>query len=258
MTISTIFRKTLKAILILAFWVGVWQILAGLVDLELLLPSPLAVLGVLGERITTLIFWESVLFSILRILGGFLCSVIMGVILGLLTAKFSLLRSLFSPVLHIVRAAPVASFIILALVWIETDILPAFISFLMGLPIIWQAVETATVQGDKAREEVAKVFKFSKLKTFVYVTIPAVFPSFIAAAVTTLGFCWKSGVAAEVICLPKLAIGKLLHTAKLQFETADVFAYTLVTIVLSVLLEILLKWVLRRYTRKKEGAANGN
>ncbi len=258
MTISTISRKILKNSLVLLFWLGIWQILSMIIGIEMLLPSPAAVFSALVLKIETSLFWEAVLMSLIRVLCGFFAAVILGTLLGVLTAKIPLLRSLFSPVLHIVRAAPVASFIILALVWIETDILPAFISFLMGLPIIYESVQMAVIIGDKPLEEAAKVFRFSKFKTFIYVTVPAVFPSFMASAVTTLGFCWKSGVAAEVICLPKLAIGKELNTAKQHLETADVFAYTVVTVILSILIELLLKAVLRKYHKKKEAAKNDN
>ena len=251
MTISTISRKLLKGILIFLFWIAVWQALAMAVNIEFLLPSPLATAKALVLNATTTKFWLSVLYSLLRVVLGFLSAVVVGSLLGFITAKSSFLRSLFAPILHIARAAPVASFIILALVWIETDILPAFISFLMGLPIIWQTVQTALDNPNKELCEAAEVFKITKLQKFLYVTIPSAFPAFLSSAVTCLGFCWKSVVAAEVICLPALAIGKGLYTAKQHLETPDVFAYTAVTVILSMLIELLLKWVVKKSSERQ-------
>jgi NitT/TauT family transport system permease protein len=251
MTISTISRKLLKGLLIFIFWIAIWQIIAMAVDIEFLLPSPLAPAKALALNAATKKFWLSVLYSLSRVILGFASAVIVGSLLGFVTAKSSLLRSLFAPILHIVRAAPVASFIILALVWINTDILPAFISFLMGLPIIWQTVQTALDNPNKELTEAAEIFNLTKREKLLYVTIPSAFPAFLSSAVTCLGFCWKSAVAAEVICLPALAIGKGLFTAKQHLESPDVFAYTAVTVILSILIELLLKWVVKKSSERQ-------
>ena len=251
MTISTLSRKIVKGILIFLFWIAVWQIIAMAVDIEFLLPSPLATAKALVFNASTKKFWLSVVYSLLRVILGFVFAVVVGSLLGFVTAKSSFLRSLFAPILHIVRAAPVASFIILALVWINTDILPAFISFLMGLPIIWQTVQTALDNPNKELLEAAEVFNLTKGQMFLYVTIPSAFPAFMSSAVTCLGFCWKSAVAAEVICLPALAIGKGLFTAKQHLESPDVFAYTAVTVILSMLIELLFKWVVKKSSERQ-------
>ena len=119
-----------------------------------------------------------------------------------LTARFSLARALLAPVLHIVRAAPVASFIILALVWFRTDVLPLFIAFLMVVPVVWANVEKGIRAADPALLEMARVYRFGRLKTLLRVQLPSVMPYFLAACTTGLGFAWKSGIAAEVICRP--------------------------------------------------------
>ena len=243
-------KKTVTGLCIALFWLAVWQGIALAVGNEFFLPAPLTVVRALLNKLPTALFWKQVALSVGRVLIGFVSALAVGTLLGFLTAKINLLRTLFSPLLHFVRAAPVASFILLALVWISTDFLPAFISFLMGLPIVWEAVMQGVSRGNRELEEAALVFHLSRGKTFIAVTLPAVLPNFKAAAVTCLGFCWKSAVAAEVICLPRFAIGHALYTAKNALETADVFAYTLVTVLLSVLLE----YILRKAILKREEA----
>ena len=54
---------------------------------------------------------------------------------------------------------------------------------------------------------------------------------------TAVGFAWKSAVAAEVIGLPKNSIGTALYEAKIYLLTSDLFAWTLVIVILSALFE---------------------
>lgn len=233
-------------LLVAAFWVAVWWAAAALVDQELLIPTPWRVLQTLGGLITTAAFWKAVGLSLLRICMGFAAALIVGTVLAVLTVRFRLLRALFSPLLRIVRAAPVASFIILTLVWIATDAVPTFIAFLMVLPIVWVNVEEGLRNVDVRLREVAAVYRFGRVKTLTKLTIPSVMPFFLTACVNGLGFAWKSGVAAEVICLPALSIGRQLHSAKQTLETPEVFAWTAAVVLLSMVLEHLLLKLTRR------------
>ena len=244
-TSITYLKSIGKGLLIALFWLAVWQAAAMAVGTELLLPSPVSVVRALAANTIKSGFWISVGASMLRVLTGFLLALLAGTLLGLLSARVRIMHTLFSPVIKTVRAAPVASFIILALVWISTDILPAFISFLMGLPIVWQGVEAAALSEDTKLTEAAKIFGITGIRRFRLVTVPAVFPAFLSSAVTCLGFCWKSAVAAEVICLPKNAIGHLLYSAKNSLETPEVFAYTVVTVVFSVIIEATFRQIVK-------------
>lgn len=237
---------------ITVFWVGIWWLIAALVHQELLVPTPLAVAKALLSLLPTGLFWKSVAMSLVRIVLGFLAALLCGTILAVLTTRFSLIRAVFSPILHIVRAAPVASFIILTLVWIDYDIIPAFIAFLMVLPIVWANVEEGILRTDKELLEMTAVYAVPPRRVLIRLYLPSVKPFFVTACVNGLGFAWKSGVAAEVICRPDLAIGNRLQLAKITLETPEVFAWTAVVIVLSIILEK----VLLRLTGK--GAAHGN
>ena len=243
-------KKAGVGVLVAVFWIGVWQLLSLLVGQELLLPSPMQVLARLWELMGTADFWKAAGWSLGRVVLGFAAAVAAGCVLAVLTARFAVLRTLFAPLLHIVRAAPVASFIILALVWIRTGFLPAFISFLMVLPMVWANVEQGIRQTDRGLLEMAKVYRLGGWKTFWRVRVPSVMPYFLAACTTGLGFAWKSGIAAEVICRPSDSVGNYLQEAKLYLETPSVFAWTVTVVALSVLLEQALLAVARRYGRR--------
>ncbi len=232
------------------FWVAVWWLIAWRVNQELLVPTPLLVAETLWQLGKTATFWKAAAASLLRIALGFVSGVTVGTLLGLLTYRFEWAARLFSPLLKTVRATPVASFIILALVWLKTDTLPAFIAFLMVLPIVWGHVDKGLRQTDRRLLEMASLFRFGRRRTVLHIWIPSIMPHFLTACTTALGLAWKSGIAAEVICRPQNSIGRLLQTAKNHLETAEVFAYTIAVIVLSVLLEHLLLAVAKRVGRR--------
>jgi NitT/TauT family transport system permease protein len=231
------------------FWLAVWQVAYRCTGQELVLVSPLASVSRLGELGRTLPFWRAVLASCGRILSGYLLAVVAGVMLAVATAASRLLYHLFSPLLGMIRATPVASFIILALVWLATGDIPIFISFLMVVPLIWANVHTGITNTDIRLLEMARVYRFSPARKIGYIYVPSVMPYFTAACSTGLGFAWKSGIAAEVIALPAFAIGKQIYNAKIYLETVDLFAWTIAVIFLSVLLERTALWGLRKLER---------
>lgn len=221
-----------------------------MIGLELILPSPLKVLTALFEKAATADFLIAAGLSLLRIAVGFLLGTLVGGLLAVLMRVSKVAKALFSPILHVVKAAPVASFIILALVWFKTDILPVFISFLMVVPVVCANVSEGIAQTDRKLLEVARIYRFGKKRTFSEVWLPSVKPYAVSACRTALGFAWKSGVAAEVICRPDRSIGDALYSSKMNLETSEVLAYTAVVIIISVLLEKLMLRLLKGEKRK--------
>lgn len=240
-------KKLLKWIAVALLWLTVWQFAAAAVGKEILIPYPRAVFLTLIRLCREREFWVAVIYSLLRITAGYLSGIAAGVVGAVLSARSKVFKAVFSPVLHLVRAVPVASFIILALVWIKSAYLSVFISFLMVTPMIWSATESGIENIDVRYLEMAKIFNLSRIKTLFEVKLPFLLPSFTAAAANALGFAWKSGIAAEVICRPSGSIGRLLQDAKLYLETPAVFALTAVVALLSLILEIIIKCIAKRF-----------
>ena len=236
-----------------AVWLLLSQLASMAVGLPLLLPSPLAVLLRLGQLCTGADFWLTVASSLLRILLGFLLGVLFGTALAGLCWRFRLIDVLARPLLGVLKSTPVASFIILALVWVKTTWLATVISFIMVLPLIYANVREGIDSADRQLLEMAQVFRLSRRKTFRYCYLPAILPFFLSAISSALGFAWKSGIAAEVLGRPARAIGSQIYDSKIYLETPDLFAWTLVVILLSVLLERLavrfVRWAGKRSMR---------
>ena len=242
-------KKHLQTALIALIYFAVWEAASLLVGKELLLPSPLSTFGRLLSLLTKGDSWLYAGLTLLRIMSGYLLGVAGGVLLAIFTARSRFAEALLSPLRAIIKASPVTSFILLALLWLTSDMVPLFISLLMALPIVWTTTAEAILQTDVRLVEMGRIFGLSRWQIVKKIYIPSALPQFLAACTTALGFAWKSGVAAEIIALPKQSIGYRLYESKLRIETVDLFAWTLLIVALSMLLEWLLVWSMRRIRR---------
>lgn len=237
----------------LVFWLGVWQLVAWLVERsvngrgnELLLPYPATVLRTLAVLVVTPAFWRSVAASLTRIFAGMAAGVAAGAMLAAITGASRILHWLLAPAIRVVRATPVASFILLVLLWTSRDAVPVIVSALMVVPVVWETMSQGIAATDEKLLEMARAYRFSWWKTIRLIYLPSLKPYFAAALTNAVGLAWKSGAAAEVLCLPKQALGSRIYQAKLYLEIPELFAWTVTVVCLSGLLEKLLAMAFRR------------
>lgn len=240
-----------------AFWLGVWQLGAFSIDLwldgrgnELLMPYPATVLSAFFALAGTGEFWLTVFTSLYRILSGLVLGTLLGILLAGLTSVSSLADELLSPAIRVIRATPVASFILLVFLWTGRQHVPVIIAGLMVLPVVWANLSRGIREVDPQLLELARAYRFSRLKTLRLIYLPSLRPYFLSAITTSMGLAWKSGVAAEVLCLPNLSIGTRIFNTKLYLEIPELFAWTVVVVALSLLLENLLLWSINRFGRR--------
>ena len=160
------------------------------------------------------------------------------------------IKYIFAPLFTTIKAVPVASFIILALLWVRGGNLSICISFLMVLPIVYINMLEGFTQVDRNLLEMAAVFRLSRSKKIKYIYVPQLLPYFTAACTTSLGLCWKSGIAAEVIGLPNGSMGNRLYETKLYMDTPEMFAWTVVIVLISFVVEKGFLWLLDKTTAK--------
>ncbi|MBR5925933.1 MAG: ABC transporter permease subunit [Firmicutes bacterium] len=243
-------KRLAKFIAVCAVWILVWGILSVLVGKELLLPSPLAVLKRLAFLIGEAAFWTNIARSLIRIMAGYFAALALGTALGYVTAQCRLLDDLLTPAARVIRATPVASFIMLHFVFAAKNNIPAVTSFLMVLPVVWLNIYEGTRSCDIKLLEMAKVFNLSRASVLKNIYVPELSPFFTAAAKGGIGLAWKAGIAAEVLVNPKFGIGTMLYESKVYLETADLFAWTLVVIIISIILEkLIVKYLFGRITK---------
>ncbi len=240
------FKRTLRILLVLAFWLGLWAFASWRVGLPLLFPTPGAVLECLWGLMQTSEFYLVLLTSLWNVLYGIIIAVALGMLLAALTHRVKFLRELLLPLMTVIKATPVASFIFFALIWIGSVRVPSFITVLIVLPIVWTNLDEGLRKTDPMLIELTRAYKMPVWKGLRVLTIPSVKPYFISACRSSVGLGWKAGVAAEIIARPRGSIGTMMSDAKQYLETDDLFAWTLAVILLSLIIEAILSTLLGR------------
>lgn len=235
----------MKVLLPAAFWLGVWWLCAASVGKELLLPSPAAAFHTLLVLIGTGDFWRSVLMSLGRISLGFLLGAGLGTLLGVATAAWDWCDLLLSPALRAVRTVPVVSFILLLYFWLPTGRVPVAVSALMALPVVWRSARQGIAEADPQLLELAGAYRLGLWRRATHIYLPAALPALCAGWETALGLAWKAGVAAEVLCQPKWAVGTGLQVAKTYLDAPALFAWTAAMVALNIVTEQILRLALR-------------
>lgn len=235
-------RKAFRREAVILFWLAVWFCLAQVVDNPILLVTPQTVLATFLKLITTVSFWEAVVGSLLRISGGFLLGLLAAFLLAGLSFRFAAVEELLAPPISLMKTIPVASFVVLLLIWWGASMLAVAICFLVVLPNLYINVLEGLRNADRKILEMARVFRISRMNRFLYIYRPAFRPFVESGLKLALGMSWKSGVAAEVIGTPAHSIGGELYLSKVYLDTPGVLAWTAVIILLSLCLE---KLVLR-------------
>ncbi|NLB77639.1 MAG: ABC transporter permease subunit [Clostridiaceae bacterium] len=230
-------KKRIEKLASVAFALAVWQVSAMLIGESLLLVTPIAVVKRLFSLFAEADFFTSVGYSFLRIVAGFLMGLVIGSLMASIAAKFHIAEIMFRPFISTIKSVPVASFIILCLIWLSMGTLSSFISFLMVLPIIYSNILQGIKSTDKKLLEMAEVFRVGLFRRIVFIYLPQLKPYLISACSVAMGLAWKSGIAAEVIGVSNGSIGEKLYEAKIYYTTADLFAWTLIIVVLSISFE---------------------
>lgn len=238
---------------IIAFWLAIWQLLDVIIDNRLVLAGPIRVAQALVEQIGQPDFWVICGASFGRIALGFLLSFVVGFLLALMSCRHRLFRDFVDPIISLLRTIPVASFIILLLIWVGNQALTVFLAFFIVLPLIYTNMVTGFESVDRQMLEMARVYGLSRWRTFLYIYRPAFMPFLMSSTKISLGMTWKSGIMAEVLATPKPSIGKEMATARTFLATPDLLAWTVVVMVLSFLFEKAFMELLKRANRPLGG-----
>ena len=239
-------RRDVAIILSIGTILVVWQILAMVINSPLILPLPKETLKTLLQDIGKPLFWQHVGATACRSLVAFGISVVVGTLLGAAAGASDSVHNLLDFPLAMMRATPVVSFILLALFWFGSSLVPIFVAMVMSLPVMISAVETGIKNTNKDLIACCRVYGFSTGKMLRHLYFPSCKPYFFSGSLAAFGLSWKVVAAAEVISLPHRSAGTLLQNAKVHLETAQVFAITLVLVILSFVLESLFSVILHR------------
>lgn len=235
-----------KKTLILLFWLILWQTLTLMIHNPIFLVGPADTVKVLSVQVLSPVFWRTIWFSFSRISLGFFLAFLAGLMTGSLAFAVLFFDELLSPAIQLMKSVPVASFVILALIWTGSENLSVFISFLVVYPVIHINTIAGLSHADDRLLEMARVFRVPVWKQVLSIYRISLYPYLESGLKTALGMGFKSGIAAEVIGVPSGSIGEGLYLSKIYLDTAELFAWTLTIIFVSAVFERLFLYLLRK------------
>ena len=230
-------RKWVRKTVIILFWLALWQGAAVWVHNPILLAGPVQVMQAFGQNLLRADFLKIIFCSFSRIGLGFFLALFAGLAFGAVSYRIPLAEEAAAPFMAALKSVPVASFVVILLIWFGSGRLSFFICFLIVFPNVYVSTLAGFKSADVKLLEMAQVFSVSRRNRFFYIYKPALMPYLNSCLKVSLGMSWKSGVAAEVIGLPAYSLGERLYMSKIYLDTAGVFAWTLTVILISFLFE---------------------
>lgn len=235
--------------LALFFWIACWELAAHVVHIPYIFAAPSEVLLRLIELCGELSFWQTLATSFFGITAGLLIALIGGITLAYSAHLSQMLRTLIEPLIYVMKAVPVASFVIVVLLWLPSRYLSLVISCIMALPLVFEHTLLALHTLDQDLMEMAYVFQIPFQQRFVGMYLPHALPHMRAMLNVCIGLSWKSGIAAELIGIVHMTIGAELYQAKMLLDAASVFAWTVALVLLSVSVHMLVRGALEHLER---------
>ncbi|WP_297646258.1 ATP-binding cassette domain-containing protein [uncultured Treponema sp.] len=223
-----------------AFFFLLWKFFSLAIDSPLILPSPESVAADFFSLASEKIFLKSLAFTLFRVFCAFFISSFFGILFGFLCTKFYALKILFEIPLAFVRSVPLVSVILIVLFWLGSDSVPVFAAVLLSFPVMFTSAFSGFSFKDKKKESVCNIFKITEMQKFLFLKIPYAKEFLKDAMENSCGMIWKAIAAAEVLSVPKFALGSQLQNFQVVLEISKVFAVTIFIVLLGFLSEKIL------------------
>lgn len=238
--------------------ISIWQIAAVVLDLPILLPSPIDTFARALKLAGDSGFRAHVGATLLRAVITFLITLGVGVGMGLAAGTFGWMRSALRPIMVVIRTIPVMSIILLAFIWFRSGQVPVFSGFLMAFPLVFQNTVDGVLRVDKHLVEMALVYQVAPRQRLLHIAIPSVIPSILSGARSALGMSWKVVIAAEVLTVPRFGIGSAMQYSQVRLETVEVIAWTVIAVLMSGFTDIIFDLLARAFvSRRHPGMSHG-
>lgn len=226
----------LQPVLFLALILACWWI-GSLGTPPYILPSPELVGRAILRLAQTKTFLADVGATLGRVATGFVLALLIGVPLGILFGSNRALGSFFEPVLPVLNTVSSAIWAIFALLWFGlSDAATIFVVFMTAMPLIVTNTWAGTRNVNPDLVEVALVLRYRRLATLRKIYLPSILPYIFSGARLAFGFGWRVSLVAETLGSSS-GVGYRLRQAADLFQVDQVFAWTVILVVMMVALE---------------------
>ncbi|MBD5092608.1 MAG: ABC transporter permease subunit [Clostridiales bacterium] len=236
-TVKRMVLNVFYPLLALAIVLAVWAIAAKAYDNKLVLPAPDTVLVALFSLGKSGGFWQSVGTTLLRTLICFVWSFALALLFATLAGLFNPLHRVLAPIVTILRAAPTVTVILLLYAFMANVTLAKVVGFLIAFPIMYSAFYGAIVGVDKDLLKMAKLYKVRPIDRIRFIYLPSIANCLFDTNKATLSLTLKVIIASEILTNVSLSIGGKFQAAYAAPEINYLFAWTLIAIIFSFVLE---------------------
>lgn len=233
------------AIASLFLFMAVWD-WGNQINGSLTLPSPQETFLALWHLMQDPGLWDDVQITVQRALWGFLISLGLGTVLGMLAGTFMTAAMMSRPIITLMMGVPPIAWIVLALIWFGmTDESVIFTVVIAAFPLVFVgALQGArTLEGDI--NDMANSFQTPIWMKLTDIYFPHMFSYVFPAWISALGMSWKVVVMAELLSTPD-GIGAALAVARSHFDSAGAMALVVIMVIILLLIEYLLLEPIKR------------
>lgn len=189
--------------------------------------------------------WEHIGISVYRVISGVVYGAIVGIPLGFAMGLSSTARGFFDPIVEFMRPIPPLALIPLIILWFGIDeTAKIFLLFLASLFIMTIAARSGVSSVRISKVHAAYSLGASKMQILRHVILPNALPEIFTGLRTSMGVCWGTVVAAELVAADK-GIGSMIMIAKNFLQTDTVVIGIIIIGVIGYAIEIFMRFLER-------------
>ena len=236
-------RKIAGSILFLIILIAFWQFLyvAATDWLELAqpyaVPDPAGVVESTGTLLKNGTLFAAVAKSMLRVLIGFLISMVIGVLFGILIIQSEYFARNLKPLLLGIQTLPSICWVPFAILWFglkESAII--FVVVMGSVFSISLAVESGIKEVPPIYIKAAKTMGVTSGRMYTKVIFPAALPSFVAGMKQAWSFAWRALMSGEVMSA-SVGLGYTLMMGRDLADINQVMTVMLVIILIGIIID---------------------
>ncbi len=167
-----------------------------------------------------------------HLLASMAVSAVIGVALGMAMGLLPFLRKLLQPMMILLRSLPMVILIVIIMVVADYAHVPVLASSIVLVPMIAEAACEGCIRIDKELIDVYRMNANFNVRVLFQVYLPLMAGYLRQAWVNAAGMGVKLAVSTEYLVQTKNSLGKAVHTSGYFNEYQDIYAYTLVMILL--------------------------
>ncbi|HAL18385.1 MAG TPA: hypothetical protein DCO86_02020 [Spirochaetaceae bacterium] len=205
---------------------------------RLLFPSVPEIAESLMRIFRTVGFYVDVATTFVRVLLSFVSVMISATALAVLSCRSELLSDVLSVLVSIIKSTPFASLALILFFFMKSGTIPIFIAFLFAFPIMYVSISDSFASRDADLESLCDVYGISGFRRLIFFYLPSLIPSVVTSSKVAFSMIIKVVASSEILIYVKSGIGRNIEDASLKFDSAALFAWTIVAILMCMISDV--------------------